>query len=218
MPWLEKSTMNGPYPSRDGNKESDEQSDLCDRLRVFGLNERPRLSLECRERATASLQPVSDLEPVGFANDRNNVGDPLQKQPCTFPQPNAPPAKPGARFYTTHDALTDKVAGFRKPEPECTRIEVAPGITARLRGAKETMKCVENDFYLPTTCFCCSQDLFCIMDASFVLCPKCRVISPMEGSADGLEGGVGIGFTYDDLREFQTEILLRQQRGPRKFY
>ena len=210
--------MNGSYPSRDGKKESsEEQSDLCDRLRIFGLNERPKLSLECSERATASLHTVSDFEPVGFANDRN-ADDPLQKQPCSFPQLNAPSAKPGVCFFTTYDALVEKVAGFRKPEPECTRVEVAPGIKARLRGAKETMECVENDFFLPTTCFCCSQDLFCIMDASFVLCPKCRVISPMEGSADGLEGGVGIGFTFDDLREFQTEALLRCQRGPQKFY
>ena len=52
----------------------------------------------------------------------------------------------------------------------------------------------------------------CIMDASYVLCPVCKVVNPMEGSADGLEGGVGLGFTLDDLREFQSEILLRRQR------
>lgn len=203
--------MNGSYPSRDGGKESDEEADLCNGLRLFGLNERPRLSLECHGRTSSSRYDATatDFAPVGYVHERD-VDDTLQKIPRGSQYPSAPTKAPGACFCTAHDALAEKVASFNKPEHEREfRMEVSPGIWARLRGAKETMECVENDFYLPTTCFCCSQDLFCIMDASFVLCPKCRVINPMEGSADGLEGGVGMGFTLDDLREFQAEIVLR---------
>ena len=93
------------------------------------------------------------------------------------------------------------------------QIEIAPGIMARLRGAQETWSCVENDFYLPTTCFCCSSDLFCIMDANYVLCPMCKVVSPLEGCATGMDGGVGLGFTFDDLQQWQHEIIVRRQRG-----
>ena len=71
---------------------------------------------------------------------------------------------------------------------------------------------MENDFYLPVSCFCCSSDLLCIMDANYVLCPACKVVSPMEGCGGG-DGGVGLGFTFDDLQQWQHEILLGQQRS-----
>lgn len=52
------------------------------------------------------------------------------------------------------------------------------------------------------------------MDANYVLCPTCKVVSPMEGCAEGggLDGGVGLGFTFDDLQQWQHEILLRRSR------
>ena len=93
-----------------------------------------------------------------------------------------------------------------------TYMEIAPGEKVRLRGAKETWQCVENDFYLPTTCFSCDTDLCCIMDASYVLCPVCKVVSPVEGWAGGPDGGVGLGFTYDDLANWQREIVQRHQQ------
>ena len=73
------------------------------------------------------------------------------------------------------------------------------------------MDCVEKDFYLPVSCLCCSLELCCIMDASYVLCPQCRVVSPIvEGLADGLDSGVGLGFTLDNLRciEEDEKILF----------
>lgn len=102
--------------------------------------------------------------------------------------------------------------------PKMTR-EVPPmvNITAtlqmRLRGARETWQCVENDFYIPATCPCCATDMFCIMDANYFLCPLCRVVSPLQGGADEeYDGGVGLAFTVTDLQQWQHEILARRSR------
>ena len=117
--------------------------------------------------------------------------------------------------------MSAKIAAFDgkggPTAPSAPQIEIAPGITARLRGAKETWEAVENDFYLPITCFICQIDLFCIMDANYVLCPQCKVVSPMEGCAQqgSMDGGVGLGFTFQDLQQWQYEIVIRRQRSGR---
>jgi len=93
-------------------------------------------------------------------------------------------------------------------------IEIAHGVFARLRGAQETYHAVENDLYMPTICHDCQADLCVIMDASYLLCPKCKSVSPVEGgNPDIIEGGVGLGFTLDDLRTWQAEILSGRTLG-----
>jgi hypothetical protein len=109
-----------------------------------------------------------------------------------------------------------------------TMIEISPGVSVRLRGADETWDCIGRDFFMPCTCFGCSQELCCIQDATFVLCPACRVVSPMDNTsccseetnatfssstAAGFEhqGGVGLGFTFDDLMKWQEDIIQRRQ-------
>ena len=90
-------------------------------------------------------------------------------------------------------------------------IQVAPGEYMRLRGAQETWKAVQQDFYIPGTCICCQETLFCIQDAVFVLCPICDVVSPSQPGkiliSNGYNGGVGLGFVIDELIQWQTEIL-----------
>lgn len=117
----------------------------------------------------------------------------------------------GRSSYVPPPCLTDSPPTHRV-EPSVTYMEIAPGQRLRLRGARETWQCVENDYYLPTTCFSCDTDLCCIMDASYVLCPLCKVVSPVEGWAGGPEGGVGLGFTYTDLAQWQQEIMQRRRQ------
>ena len=102
-----------------------------------------------------------------------------------------------------------------------TMVELGPGMFARLRGANETWKCIENDFHVPVVCYACSLDLCCIQDASYVLCPSCRTVSPVEQVGSGHfavdhrpgsnDGGVGLGFTFDDLIKWQGEIVRRRR-------
>lgn len=94
-----------------------------------------------------------------------------------------------------------------------TMIEVAPGIHSRLRGSQETYDAIRKDFYMPATCSCCEDTIFCIQDAGYVLCPNCRVISPMEDIQDRVRRGVGLGFTYEQLAEWQQDLRREQEEG-----
>jgi len=89
-------------------------------------------------------------------------------------------------------------------------IEIFPGTHVRLRGADETWSAIRSDFYMPAVCLDCDVTVFCIEDAEFILCPHCRVISPLENSVLSKpvgEGGVGLGFTFEQLSRWQEEIL-----------
>jgi hypothetical protein len=91
-----------------------------------------------------------------------------------------------------------------------TMIPLGAGQMVRLRGADETWQAIQQDNYQPCICLDCRAMLFCILDASFVLCPHCRVVSPLRSEECGdnpmrlWEGGVGLGFTIDALTERQA--------------
>lgn len=91
-------------------------------------------------------------------------------------------------------------------------VEVFPGVFMMLRGSEETWQAVQANHICNAFCICCGSSLYCIRDADFVLCPDCRAISPVyNGSEDKLKdakrvgGGVGLGFTPQDLVNWQSE-------------
>jgi hypothetical protein len=92
-----------------------------------------------------------------------------------------------------------------------TMVEISPGVHEPLRGADETVRAVRQDYYVPISCFGCSNDIFCIADAKYVICPECRVVSPIdEGALDGQalkQHGLGLGFSCASLFQMQSEIL-----------
>ena len=152
-------------------------------------------------------------------SDHNNGGYP----PPQHQQQQHPPPHPHPQHH--HH--------YPPPHEEETMVELGPGMYSRLRGAKETWRCVEQDFHIPVTCFACSLELCCIQDASYVLCPSCRTVSPVDQgdsghnisvnhmsgggggnnttSATTTDGGVGLGFTFDDLFKWQGEIVRRRR-------
>lgn len=81
-------------------------------------------------------------------------------------------------------------------------IEISPGVFAQLRGAGETWIAVEDGNIEYPDCMCCGMHLMCIADADYVLCPDCKVVSPiaMDSSRRGGPGGggVGLGLRADD--------------------
>jgi hypothetical protein len=112
---------------------------------------------------------------------------------------------------------------FLGKTPSVKSIEIKPGQYLRLRGADETWRAIELDFYMPGECMCCTLTIFCIQDADFVLCPECRVVSPMACTDFGEcseEGGVGLGFTWEDLARWQEDIERNRRvtRGRAKSY
>jgi hypothetical protein len=84
-------------------------------------------------------------------------------------------------------------APTKKDSQLAPALEIAPGHFAELRGSAETCRAIQRNFIRPCTCLCCNVQLGCIHDASYVLCPDCLVVNPVEGSLDN-SGGVGLGF------------------------
>ena len=95
-------------------------------------------------------------------------------------------------------------------------VEISPGCRVPLRGSEETTAAIGRDFFDPMTCFACSKDIFCISDASFVVCPSCRTISPVGGEggpdSDLFRYGLGLGFTGESLNKIQQEIMLEREK------
>jgi hypothetical protein len=159
---------------------------------------------------------------VRVVNEMNN-----EKSNCRLP--------PHPTAYYEKDNDYDKKAkcsnSNKKKKNERAMIEIEPGFFSPLRGADETFDAVKYDFYTPTECFCCSETIFCIQDADYILCPTCRVVSPVfttttpehdhRHSVDGnnddntnpkRQGGVGLGFTYQDLSNWQEDIIRDTMR------
>ena len=101
--------------------------------------------------------------------------------------------------------------GFAPPPPpsnEGLQIEIEPGVFAELRGAEETTHAVAVGQVVDCSCILCSLPLLCIRDAEFVLCPDCKVVSPLFHGNTGGRGGVGLG-----LRAEQSEMMMPPPMG-----
>jgi len=125
-----------------------------------------------------------------------------------------PTHEPLSRIPSTRHLSLDKKGTF---SPTCSiekTVEVFPGEFLRLRGAEETRQAIQNDFFMPCECVCCFLTILCILDADFALCPKCRVVSPMSCSScnGSSDGGVGLGFTIEDLARFQKDLTRKHYR------
>jgi hypothetical protein len=89
------------------------------------------------------------------------------------------------------------------PTPPDPMYEVSPGVKERLRGALETWSYLQRDFYIATSCKTCSVELTCIKNLDFVLCPTCQLITPIDALPEASGGGLGLGFTVEDLRRWE---------------
>lgn len=76
-------------------------------------------------------------------------------------------------------------------------VEVSPNVFMDLRSAMETLRAVESGRAICVTCVQCQGTLKCVPDAELVMCPDCRITSPMclEDDIPGRtpRRGVGLG-------------------------
>jgi hypothetical protein len=77
-------------------------------------------------------------------------------------------------------------------------VEVEPGVFLPLHGSQETLEAMQEGQLVSCTCFVCMQPLMCVPQALYVLCPDCRVVSPVAASKQSVTlpggmGGVGLG-------------------------
>jgi hypothetical protein len=99
-------------------------------------------------------------------------------------------------------------------------VEVTPGVFMKLRGSAETWQAIRLNRIINTRCICCYITLHCVRDADYVICPDCRVVSPVYSNLSddqkttgrGLSGGVGLGFKPEDAAKWQAEQAWQQQQ------
>eukprot|EP00538_Stauroneis_constricta_P011434 CAMPEP_0119551438 /NCGR_PEP_ID=MMETSP1352-20130426/4696_1 /TAXON_ID=265584 /ORGANISM="Stauroneis constricta, Strain CCMP1120" /LENGTH=657 /DNA_ID=CAMNT_0007597497 /DNA_START=101 /DNA_END=2074 /DNA_ORIENTATION=+ len=73
-------------------------------------------------------------------------------------------------------------------------VQVAPNEYMHLRGADETWDCIMRGLALSVTCMECLASLQCVPDCQVVLCPRCKMMTPLfTSSGGGGKGGVGLG-------------------------
>jgi hypothetical protein len=112
---------------------------------------------------------------------------------------------------STVDGDSDHYQRYRNPASSPNRnlnpqssgrpieLEISPGVFAPLRGSEETWRAIQAGNVETVVCVCCCNRIQCIADAEYVLCPECRVVSPVGGPyrerpASGQHiRGVGLG-------------------------
>jgi len=96
---------------------------------------------------------------------------------------------------------------LKKPPPppptptkrRAIEIEISPGVFAALHGSDVTMAAIERGAVVTTFCLLCECRLQCVDDCLCVLCPDCRVVSPVlltdagETPDKKERSGVGLG-------------------------
>lgn len=61
-------------------------------------------------------------------------------------------------------------------------IEITPNVYYPLRGAEETSVSIRNGTCAHVACLSCHSVLACVKDCVMVICPVCRVLSPVENN------------------------------------
>ena len=81
------------------------------------------------------------------------------------------------RRYTCPSATSAVPA--TAPTPAVVEIEIAPGEFRPLRGSDETSRAIALGYTQQVDCFICSIRIQCIADCEMVICPECRMVSPI---------------------------------------
>lgn len=157
-----------------------------------------------------AMSPASPLESRQgkIAVDRNMV-DAMTRQPASPTRSGQESVPREVNLLASCNHASSNVQFATGEQDKRVHVELTPGVTTVLRRAEETLKAVENNFFIPIACLFCTLDLFCIANAQFVVCPKCRVVSPMANGLGPLKGkreGLGLGLTYGNLVAIRAEM------------
>jgi len=174
------------------------------------LAERHRTSL-CGERSFTLTQKNS-CESESSASPRSTLPSPpfpdsrLKNVASAFPEimdlPPMEERKPSPR---------PPARPQRAPSNDFPVIEVCPGLSVPLRGKDATKAAVADNFCTNLACFGCERRLHCIANARYTICPRCRIICPIE--EDSFQGelvqdrwGLGLGMMDEEFFQMQIEI------------
>jgi hypothetical protein len=147
------------------------------------------------------------------ANSPSNEKEAMGRTSTRVVSSYSPPSSSSTLSSPRSVLVSSKEDQQQKPEqrePYTTKhIEVAPGEFLPLIGVDETRDAVREGRTVHTTCLVCSLSLVCANQADCVLCPSCRVVSPITDNSSRSSpvgkkrhytfGGVGMGLSE---REF----------------
>ena len=77
---------------------------------------------------------------------------------------------------SSHSSNRRSVEREQKP---AVQVEVYPGEFLHLRGARETADAIERGHSKSVFCYACGLGLRCVADCDLVICPNCRIMSPV---------------------------------------
>ena len=120
-----------------------------------------------------------------------------RKPPPTKMDERDPESRPQTQTYAEPQCKPPPLA------PQQTQVEVSPGVFLPLRGTQETLMALRTGDTLVLECFLCKVELCCVDDSEWVLCPDCRILTPVNIQESGklhnslpnlpLPHGVGLG-------------------------
>ena len=171
----------------------------------------PRKSNSCMGRYNNAMPPPGPPLVDGHSRNRRRT----RSNSCSGRHRHgAPPLPPGDPFEPTSSRSpsgdgrspyisTRKVSTSEVDQADCRSsyltpapmIEIESGVFEPLRGSKETLSAVKAGEITSVDCMCCQSRFHCIKAARYVICPGCRVISPVPGG----NVGVGLGFYHQDI-------------------
>jgi hypothetical protein len=94
--------------------------------------------------------------------------------------------------YSRHESQKNML---HRPRPwDRFQVELLPGHFVPLIGSEETWQAFCADNVIDIECSSCETFLYCKNTAEMVLCPGCRMISPIDKVGVGAEG-LGLGLT-----------------------
>lgn len=117
------------------------------------------------------------------------------------------------------EILATEAEDFQEESKEQTLVEVTPGNFVPLIGSESTWSAVQEGRIAHTTCFDCMARLVCINVADMIMCPECRVISPVSdesGKASG-GGGLGLGMKEEDAMREVSNVRNANNNGGRYY-
>jgi hypothetical protein len=109
-------------------------------------------------------------------NYQNDYGGKPFASPCASPYVDQ--YRPKEKFERITSSLS-----FASPKPAPVpprlQVEISPGEFMNLRGAAETAAAIERGRSKLVFCLECGAGLRCVADCQLVLCPDCRIMSPV---------------------------------------
>jgi len=209
-----KTPANGIYPSLELFKQIPEistseiwRNSLTKKQQLFGSGDQQMMRRDpVSPRATQLKAPP------------NASSDPFVPGPGAFDvTPTKPTERKAFSDFMNEEPCPSPIASSTSSFDRSTHssqsplsIEIAPGVSAPLRGSTESYEAIQQGFSVTCSCFCCATNLVCIADADYVLCPDCRVVSPVccdlkpPPSSCPRKGGVGLGLRVQPTRGCAT--------------